>query len=182
MKTPISGEQFIRLFLPAAIAAEKKTGMPRFFTLAMHESEQGPNATPPGNMCFGIKAGPKWKGLRQLLTTWEVFDTPNVKWPFPIIKITLRKDGKFRYDLKDEFRAYATIGESYDDLANFLTVNPRYKAAWQHTGPGNEVGFTTAVVKAGYATDPNKLKIMLDTIARLKKKAEVLGLSSPPPA
>ena len=126
----ITTAEFIRFFLPIATAVEQQTGMPRIYSLAMHITEQGRNSHPPGNMCFGIKPGPRWTGKRQLLRTWEVFDSPHMKWPHEVFHIIPRADGKYRYDLLDEFRAYDTIQESYLDHAAFLKQNPRYAAAW----------------------------------------------------
>lgn len=173
----LTAEQFLKMFWPVAFATEQATGLPRYYLLAMHVSEQGLVADPPGNMCFGIKAGPTWQGKRQLLPTWEVFDSPHVKWPHQVIRITPRSDGKYRYDLYDEFRAYDSIGDCYADHAAFLRHNPRYHAAWAYAGAGHDEQFTQAVIAAGYSTDPGKIKIMLDTIAWLKKKSSDYGLS-----
>lgn len=173
----LTTEQFIRAFLPIAVETERDTGMPRFYALAMHITEQGRNSHPPGNMCFGIKAGPNWHGQRQLLRTWEVFSSPAVKWPFQVLSVTRRpEDGKYRYELFDEFRAYGSIKESYLDHAAFLKGNPRYAAAWHQTG--NDLAFMAAVIAAGYATDPAKLRIMTDTMNWLKKKSLDYALSS----
>ncbi len=164
----ITTAEFIRFFLPIATAVEEQTGMPRFYSLAMHLTEQGRNSHPPGNMCFGIKPGPHWSGKRQLLHTWEVFDSPHVKWPHQVISIQPRPDGKYRYEVYDEFRAYDSIQESYLDHAAFLKKNPRYAAAWHYTA--DDLSFMRAVISAGYATDPAKLRIMTDTMLWLKKK------------
>ena len=174
-KIKLTAEQFLKTFWPVAAAAEQATGVPRLYLLAMHVSEQGLYGDPPGNMCFGIKPGPNWHGKRQLLKTWEVFASPTVKWPHQVFSITKRTDGKYRYDLLDEFRAYDSLVDSYTDHVAFLRQNPRYRAAWAHTGSAEE--FTRAVVAAGYATDPNKLTIMLNTITWLRKKSADYGLS-----
>ena len=173
----LTTEQFLQLFLPVAVATEHETGMPRFYALAMHITEQGRNSHPPGNMCFGIKPGPNWHGKRQLLRTWEVFDGPNVKWPFQVLSVAKRPDGKYRYELFDEFRAYDSIKDSYLDHAAFLKGNRRYAAAWHHLG--DDMAFMRAVIAAGYATDPAKLKIMTETMVWLKKKSLDYGLLQP---
>jgi flagellum-specific peptidoglycan hydrolase FlgJ len=170
----LTTEQFLQAFMPYAVETERLTGMPRFYTLAMHITEQGRNSHPPGNMAFGIKPGPNWKGKRQLLRTWEVFSTPNVKWPHQILSVKPRPDGKFRYELFDEFRAYDSIKDSYLDHAAFLKGNRRYALAWHNVG--NDMAFMQAVIAAGYATDPAKLTIMTQTMNWLKKKSSDYAL------
>ena len=174
-KVKLSTEQFLRTFWPVAVAAEQATGVPRYYLLAMHVSEQGLFADPPGNMCFGIKAGPTWHGKRQLLHTWEVFATPDVKWPHQVFSVAPNPGGGYRYELMAEFRAYDSIQASYADMGSFLRQNPRYHAAFAHTSSAED--FARAVVAAGYATDPRKLTIMLNTISWLKKKCSDYGLS-----
>ena len=176
--TPITTEQFISRFLPAAQATERSHGLPAFYTLAMHLSEQGRNLTPPGNMCFGIKADPSWKGKRQLLLTWEWYATAAPRHQYTIRTEPL--NGGFKHIIKDWFRAYDSIEESYADHAAFLRKNRRYAPAFA-VAKGDDEGFARAVAAAGYSTDPLKFQKLRDIISYLKKKAQALGLSLEPP-
>jgi Mannosyl-glycoprotein endo-beta-N-acetylglucosaminidase len=53
---------------------------------------------------------------------------------------------------KASFRVYATSADSYQDHGRFLTVNPRYRPAFQYTT--NADLFLYQIWKAGYATSP----------------------------
>ena len=50
------------------------------------------------------------------------------------------------------FRAYNSYSESFDDYAQFLRANDRYKDAMELRGQPKE--FAKELQQAGYATDP----------------------------
>jgi len=81
---------------------------------------------------FGIKAGSKWNGSRVNAGTHEYI-------------------GGTRVSERADFRAYGSIGESFDDYAKLLN-NPRYAQA--RAAGGDTRQFAQALQKAGYATDP----------------------------
>ena len=157
------------MFYHAALIAERESGRPALATLAQCALETGWGEHAPGNMYFGIKASPSWKGKRQLITTREVHSTRNVKYP-EVISITPRKDGRFDYKVKDWFRAYDTAAESFADHGRFLRENPRYKAAFETTDPRE---FIDRIAAAGYATDPTYA-------SKLKNIIKSLGAFLPP--
>ena len=69
------------------------------------------------------------------------------------------------------FRAYESLNESFNDYANFLTGNDRYKDALQNSG--NVEHFLHGLQQAGYATDPqyaNKIMATLRTVSNLITK------------
>lgn len=82
---------------------------------------------------FGIKADARWQGERVSVTTTEY------------------RDGVVNRE-RASFRAYDSLGESFDDYVNFLQNNPRYREALDQTR--DPAAFTLALQEAGYATDP----------------------------
>ncbi|MGH3682982.1 MAG: sporangiospore maturation cell wall hydrolase GsmA, partial [Natronosporangium sp.] len=51
------------------------------------------------------------------------------------------------------FRVHRSAARSFADHGNFLTVNPRYRPAFDHTGDPDR--FAREIHRAGYATDPS---------------------------
>ncbi|MBT6278149.1 MAG: flagellar assembly peptidoglycan hydrolase FlgJ [Chromatiales bacterium] len=105
---------------------------------------------------FGIKAHGHWSGDRVQSATHEY------------------ERGQ-RVARDDAFRAYNTYADSFADYVNFLTDNPRYRAALKEAADPQQ--FFNALQRAGYATDPtyaNKLMSVLsgstmrDALAALK--------------
>jgi peptidoglycan hydrolase FlgJ len=82
---------------------------------------------------FGIKADSRWKGERVATETIEY------------------RDGLVRKE-RAHFRAYASVAESFNDYADFLSANPRYREALD--SGADALAFTHALAAAGYATDP----------------------------
>lgn len=135
-----SREAFIASVLPYAVAAEARTGIPADLAslmIAININEQGHARQAPGNNLFGIKGKHPVTGRSFMTPTWEVYNG-------------------VRHDIQDEFRAYDSPADSYEDFWRFLTANSRYQpalAVLQHTKDPEQ--FIRAVHAAGYATDPN---------------------------
>jgi flagellar protein FlgJ len=77
-----------------------------------------------------------------------------------------------------QFRSYDSLGESFNDYADFLTSSPRYADVLKQGG--NAEHYVEALQEAGYATDPayaQKIKRIMDgdTLASM---AEFNGISS----
>lgn len=180
---------FFNKYYPEALKAEQTTNIPALVVLAQAAIESGWGEKIVGNMVFGIKAGPSWKGKKQLITTREVLSTKNAKFP-TIITITPRKDGKYTYIVKDWFRAYDTPAESFIDHGKFLNENKRYQKAFEVTDSlyyKNEIAkeenkkiphfayilknkmFADIVAAAGYSTDPTYASVMNNIINSLSK-------------
>ncbi len=78
-------------------------------------------------------------------------------WQGPeVTNVTREFDGKKMIEIQDDFRAYETPAESFNDFAEFLLSNPRYKDAIAHSS--DVKSFVAELQKAGYATDPNYAK------------------------
>lgn len=163
---------FIDKYAQNAIDSMANTQVPASVTLAQAALESGWGKHAPQYNFFGIKAGSKWKGKKQLLKTTEVHkDNDESKHSYPeVISITEFKTDsgatRYRWKVKDNFRAYDSATESFDDHGNFLVVNKRYKDAFKHTGDGIE--FAKEIAKAGYATDPDYAQSLVSIIKKYK--------------
>ena len=183
---------FIKLYFPAAVKAWRQTivrneedkiikQVPILSVLAQGglESDWGENA--PGSAFHGIKADSKWKGKKQLKRTFEIFGDNNRKLHvFPeVISITAFKDGnktKYKWVVKDWFRAYDSAEEGFTDYCRFLEDNPRYAAAFTVTEPK---AFSVSVAAAGYATGLGYAKLVKDCIDSVANRLPLLGLQIP---
>lgn len=92
------------------------------------------------NNLFGIKGS--YGGNAANMATWEVY-------------------GGVRYDIKANFRAYPNWETSIKDYGVFLNVNSRYKKALGLTNYKDQI---KAIHVAGYATDPNYQKKIIQII------------------
>jgi len=146
----------VKKLLEPSRKIEAKHRIPHLFIIAQALVETGWLKKAIGNNIFGIKANASWKGKKQLVTTTEYHDTPSEKYP-EIISITQQINGKYKYVVKDWFRDYDSIEECLEDHAAFLIKNKRYQKAFTTTNPYD---FASEVAKAGYATDPNYVKIL----------------------
>ncbi len=130
---------FVHRLLPAAMAAEQKTGIPAHFMVAHAALETGwgkseprrADGSPSFNL-FGIKAGTNWHGSSVEATTTEV-----------VAGVAQRRT--------ERFRAYGSYAEAMNDYVQLLTNNPRYATA---LGTREPARFAQRLQSAGYATDP----------------------------
>ena len=123
---------FIQSHLAAARSVKTKYRVPISVCLAQSGLETGWGRSVVGNAYFGIKAG---AGHRSVATTTHEVSGGNV--------VTITAD----------FRSYASFDDAADDYGSFLTINNRYRSAFDHTD--NPEAFAKAVADAGYATDPD---------------------------
>jgi peptidoglycan hydrolase FlgJ len=122
-----------------AASASQATGIPAHFLLAQAGLESGwgkhqpltANGNPSYNL-FGIKAGPNWNGPTVKATTTEVVNGVAQK-------------------VVQTFRAYSSYGEAFHDYASLLSGSSRYAKA---LAANSAQDFSSALQKAGYATDP----------------------------
>lgn len=134
--------EFLDKLLPAARACQLATGIPASFNLAQAALESGWGKLALGNNLFGVKADRSWKG-------------PTVSF-----RTTEHLGGK-KVSMTDKFRAYSSWQECFDDHARFFKENPRYAACYRET---TGEGWARAVAAAGYATDPDYAKKLVDII------------------
>ncbi|WP_025663276.1 glycoside hydrolase family 73 protein [Aquimarina megaterium] len=168
-------EQFVIRYYPYAKKASEKSGVPILFGLAQSALESGWGRSAKGNMMFGIKKGSGknyggWsKGDSQLITTTEYSSSPNRSFPFIYPGYPIQtSSGRWKYRIKDVFRAYPSPFFSFLDWAGLLFKNRRYRYAMQHRK--DPYRFAEEVAKAGYATDPNyasKIKKIMKEIEQV---------------
>ena len=157
-------DEFVALLGPAAEQAQRDTGIPAGFTIAQAAVESGWGTS---RQCltdfnyFGIKAIGGWNGETELWQTREVVNGHSVFVMAP-------------------FRKYPDLTSGLEDHARFLTDNPRYKAAFEHTN--DSCAFAQAVADAGYATDPHYAETIIGIINKhdLKKILDVPAASNKP--
>ena len=136
---PLSPEQqFISIVAEAARLSQQKTGVPASVTIAQAMLESNLGRSPlarEGNNYFGIKATAK-PGPAGVVyeDTWEFVNGKDIT-------------------VKEPFRAYHNMLESFIDHGLFIVENARYAAAMQNTS--NPQLFAKLIQQAGYATDPN---------------------------
>lgn len=161
-------EDFIQQYSQNAIDSMRQTRVPASVTLAQAALESGWGKSAPRFNFFGIKAGSAWTGEKQLLTTTEIHsDNDKSKHHYPeVISIEQFTDNsgntRYRWRVKDNFRAYANAVESFNDHGNFLVNNGRYREAFNHTDDAKQ--FAREIAKAGYATDPNYATVLIQII------------------
>lgn len=157
--------------MPYAQDAEQQTGIPALFALSQSALESGWGKHAPGNMLFGMKRGSGksfggWQGDTQLITTREYSSKADRKYPYVFPGYPIFTGGKWKYKIKDHFRAYPTPLHSFLDWSGLLSKSPRYAKAMNRTE--NPYRFAEEVAKAGYATSPTyaaKVKRLMNEIA-----------------
>ncbi len=126
-------EGFIQEMLPVARQVHEKWNIPTSVVIGQgaHESQWGQVA--PGNEYFGVKAHGTTGPTRKLGTHED--------------------DAKGHHFEKARFRAYGSMAEAGDDYGKFMTSQPRYKHAFEHTDDPHR--FVQEIGKAGWGTDPH---------------------------
>lgn len=165
-------ERFVIEYYPYAHKAASVLGIPVLFALAQSGLESGWGKSIKGNMLFGIKKGRGinyggWRGDTQLVTTTEYGNTPSLRFPYIYTGYPkVLSNGKWKYRVKDHFRAYPSAYASFLDWGGLLLRNKRYYSALQY--PKDPYRFASEIAKAGYATDPN----YADKLKRIIKEVE----------
>lgn len=134
-------KEFISKVLPGALAAYYNTGVLPSLTLAQAILESGWGKASIGNNLFGIKANDAWTGKKKLVKTAEY------------------KGGE-KYYIDAWFRDYDSIEESVLDHGKLLT-GQRYEKV---RVAKNYIEACTQLQAAGYATDPNYAKSLINLI------------------
>lgn len=133
--TPLQKYRFILMSIPLAHRVSVATGVPVSAIMGQSALETGFGTSflwKNHNNGFGIKCSGTFKDCVSRYDT-EYLNGQKTGWV-------------------SRFRSYQDPAGSFFDYANFLKVNPRYRAAWgQRT---NGPAFVREVWRAGYATDP----------------------------
>jgi flagellum-specific peptidoglycan hydrolase FlgJ len=173
----MDSRSFVETYYPFARKAQKQTGVPLLFALAQSALESGWGKSAPNFMLFGMKTGSGknfggWEGARQLITTTEYGDNPSMKFPEILPGYPKKEGNKWKYMVKDYFRAYPSPLHTFLDWAGMLSSASRYSKAMQNKH--DPFAFALEVANGGYATDPNYFqkvkKIMLELMPMVKAK------------
>lgn len=132
-----SPEAFVKSIWPAAQETAKELGVSARALVAQAALETGWGRKLVGGSdshnLFGIKATGGWQGGKVTSGTHEYF-------------------GGKRVDIRDDFRAYDSVQQSFDDYARLMR-SKRYAGAL--AAGEDPARFARALQKAGYATDPS---------------------------
>lgn len=162
-------KEFVEKLYPYAKAVEENKGISAEFILAQAALESGWGKYCPGNMYFGIKANKGYEGKKQLLKTFEYFKSEKEGYRFPeVIRIEFNpKLNRYKYIVRDWFRAYNTPEGSFLDHADFFYKNSRYHEALKDACDADK--FAEGIAKAGYSTSPTYAKTLKDVIQIVRK-------------
>jgi flagellar protein FlgJ len=133
-------QEFLASIAPWAQQAGERLGVAPHLVAAHAALESGWGQRPlrqPGGAdthnLFGIKAGGQWRGDVAAAATTEY-------------------DHGAAVGRTERFRSYPDQGAAFDDYAQMLLANPRYRAAL-NTGDDAHA-FAQGLARGGYATDP----------------------------
>lgn len=159
-------KEFVKKYYPFALETQRKTGIDARFTLAQAALETGWGKSAPGNMFFGVKAGPSVpEHKKQLLRTREVLRLPTARFP-EVISVRRLDSGLYEYVVKDYFQKYESPEESFTDHAKMLMSADRYRAA-MHV-KDDPYALADAIAATGYATAPNYADALKKTIRTIE--------------
>jgi peptidoglycan hydrolase FlgJ len=142
-------QRFVASLLPLAKQAASLLGVSPLGIIAQAALETGwgqrlvrlADGTPSFNL-FGIKAGQSWQGKR-------------------VGADTLEFEGGAAQKRRESFRAYESVKASVDDYAQLLR-SPRYQQAL--VVGADPHAYATALKAAGYATDPDYAKKIIEIL------------------
>jgi flagellum-specific peptidoglycan hydrolase FlgJ len=155
-----SNAQFIAEASRAAIQSEAATGTPAAITIAQAvlESGWGKHHIGGANNYFGVKAQ----------TKNGVVTYGNVATSF--VNVNTREHIRGRDEvLKQPFRAYRSMTDSFIDHGLFLAKNHRYrKHLDDYAKTKDSHAFAQGLQGAGYATDPHYAELLINIIKKYK--------------
>lgn len=159
-----SPRDFVKHIYPLAQKTAKKLGVDPKLLVAQTALETGWGkymvAKADGSSSFNlfnIKADHRWQGAAAQVQTLEYRNgkPQQERWPF---------------------RAYSSLEESMQDYLDFLHANPRYQQALKNTS--SPQAFATSLQQAGYATDPNYAKKILNIMESPRLAEAMQGLEN----
>src|SRR6185295_3827146 len=119
---------FIIKMTPYAKAATKLfPQVPYELVLAFSGLESGWGKNAPGFNFFGTKPGSAWKGKTQQFDTTEYLKKSS-GYNFPKVYSVTPAGDKFKWKVRDTFRAFDNPAEAFVDFCKFITGG-RYKGA-----------------------------------------------------
>lgn len=135
---------FIEKFSPLAVKYANQKGLYPSVMLAQAILESGWGKSslsmPPYHQLFGIKSG-SFSG--------DIITVPTQEW----VPDKSHPNGGYMITIEDQFRIYNSYSDAFIDQSNFL-MKSRYTNVLRKNAPTYQHA-TTALSKAGYATDPD---------------------------
>jgi len=135
----MSRSEYIQKYQLLAISEMNRSGIPASIKMAqacLESADGNSELARKSNNHFGIKCKSNWTGAT-----------------------TLHDD-----DERNEcFRKYQSVEDSYIDHTNFLMGSPRYASLFR-LAPTDYVGWANGLKQAGYATNPQYAKLLIDII------------------
>ena len=145
-------EEFIEKMRPYAEKAAKELGVPAGILLAQSALETGwgnkviqHGDGESSHNLFGIKADKRWDG------------------PYVNVSSLEYVDGKAKREFSN-FKVYDSYQQSFEDYVEFIKGNDRYQTALKNSANGET--YIKALQEAGYATDPQYAKKVIDIAQR----------------
>lgn len=161
---------FKKAYYPTIERVCAETGLNPLFVAAQAALESGWGDRAIGNNIFGITAGDKWTGKRQMVRTTEYFTDDRHGGAFAKVhSITALKDGRYRYDVDRAFRDYDSTEECVRDHFRVLS-SKRYQKAMQYRDDVRR--FAHEIALAGYCTaNPARYAETIASIAAMIARA-----------
>lgn len=147
---PETPDEFVDVAYEYAQSPAQRLGVDAEVLVAIAALETGwgnhlpQDANGNSNNYFGIKADERWQGDSVGSNTLEF------------------EQGSFN-QLKQSFRAYDSLKESFDDFADFILGNERYSQAVEVSHDTKK--FLHEIQNAGYATDPKYADKILNVLS-----------------
>lgn len=164
--TTSHAQNFVHSAAVPAQQSELHTGVPSSITIAQAilESGWGTHHIGAANNYFGVKAH-NVKGK---------INTGTIAKEYVDVRTREHIHGKDIY-IKDHFRKYKNMTESFIDHGLFLRQNKKYHQALDnYAKTGNADKFAHALQEAGYATDPNYAHLLI----KIMKKYDLYRYNS----
>lgn len=163
---PADPDEFVEALLPIARETGAELGVDPELLLAQSALETGwgrsvlnfPDGRPAFNL-FGIKASGPWSGPRVVQRTLEFVDG-----------VAERRS--------EQFRAYASVADSFRDYAELVSRSDRYSETLR--AQGGPEAYARGLAENGYATDPQYADKWLAIYHGDTLKQAVHRLKTPP--
>ncbi|MGL4519576.1 MAG: glycoside hydrolase family 73 protein [Phocaeicola sp.] len=164
----MTADEFVAWIYPIA---ERTSDINPVFVVAQAALESGWGKSKVGEYnLFGITKG-SYTGKCLLVTTTEIFDTPNKKFTAPeeVLSVTPTGNGKYRYKVKRLFRDYSSMEEC---LADYFEIfrKPHFQHAWPYRKSPEEFVKKIQSGKMKYATDPNYVETMIQMFKSVRRR------------
>lgn len=167
-------KEFVKWIYPTA----KRGEINPVFVTAQAALESGWGKSKIGNYnLFGITKGTTWRGPIILVTTFEYFSTPDVKFKAPecVLSVTKLSDKRYKYQVKRFFRDYQSLEQCLTDHLAILKKTG-FSDAWPYRNDARQyVVKIQDCIGSKYATSPdyvvtmNKLFSMVEKVVKEEK-------------